>query len=213
VYEDKLPADILDYLIGLGDNQTTPREWEWAVWNDRTLQFQPRGATSHAWYIDVGDLTVERTIDQLANSAYGVYQDANSRTLRTTTNSNAASISRSGLTRRASVSVSSTSAIQAGIQRDAFLNDRQSPIPLVGVSFLVIYDSAGARYPLNMMRSGDTVTIRNLPPTLSTAVDRIRTFRIVRTMYDAITDTITVEPESPLPTLDALLARIAAGLD
>jgi hypothetical protein len=27
VYEDRLPADILNSLIALGDNQTPPRQW------------------------------------------------------------------------------------------------------------------------------------------------------------------------------------------
>jgi hypothetical protein len=56
------------------------------------------------------------------------------------------------------------------------------------------------------------VIVRNLPPTISTSIDRIRSFRLSRTSYDAMTDTLTVEPEQARPTLDALLARIAAGV-
>ncbi len=60
-----------------------------------------------------------------------------------------------------------------------------------------------ARY----VRAGDTVVIRNLPPTLSTEIDRIRIFRITRTEYDPVRNTVTVEPEAPIDSLEALLAQ------
>ena len=55
------------------------------------------------------------------------------------------------------------------------------------------------------------MTIRNLPPTLSTAIDRIRTFRVSETRYDAMTNTLTVIPESPTPRVEIMLARQAVG--
>jgi hypothetical protein len=70
-----------------------------------------------------------------------------------------------------------------------------------------VYDAAGGRWPLWMARSGDTVTIRNLPPTLSAEVDRVRTFRIGRTEYECDSDTLRVEPEESLPRLEMMVAR------
>lgn len=209
VYEDRLPSDILDYLIGLGDNQATPRQWEWGVWEERRLHFRPRGTGARSWFVDISDLQIERTLSQLYNSVYATYQEASGRTLRTAATADSASVARYGLTRRQQIDADTTSAAQAGVQQAAALSDGKDPIPRAGLAFDAIYDSAGARWPLYMMRSGDQVTIRNLPPTLSGALDRIRTFRIVRTLYDVIANTIQVEPESPLPTLAAMLAQQA----
>jgi len=57
------------------------------------------------------------------------------------------------------------------------------------------------------VRAGDTIVMRNLLPTSVLVTDRVRIFRINRTSYNAATNLLTVEPESPLPTLAALLAR------
>ncbi len=69
-----------------------------------------------------------------------------------------------------------------------------------------LYDANGNVWPLFSVRAGDTMIIRNLPPTLSTAIDRIRVFRLTRAEYHVDDDTLTLEPESPLPTLAAMLA-------
>lgn len=211
-YEDQLPSDILTYLVGLGDNQTPPRQWEWGVKEGRQLYFQPQNSASRTWYIDLSDIDINRTIDQIANSVYAVYQDANDRTLRTATASDSLSITRYGLTRRASTAASTTSNTQASVQRDAALADGKDPKPRSGVVLTRVYDGAGARWPLWYVRAGDTVIIRNLPPTLSTSIDRIRIFRLTRTEYHANDDAIQIEPDVPRPTLEALLARLAIGL-
>ena len=75
-----------------------------------------------------------------------------------------------------------------------------------------MYDAAGGRWPLWMARSGDTITIRNLPPTLSLDVDRIRTFRIAETAYSCDTDVLSVTPELPRPSLEVMVARLGAGV-
>jgi hypothetical protein len=62
------------------------------------------------------------------------------------------------------------------------------------------------------VRSGDTITIRNLSPGLSASIDRIRTFRVTHTSYDAMADTLQVEPELPPLTLETMLARQAEGI-
>lgn len=211
-YEDKLPSDILTYLIGLGDNQTVPRMWEWAVWENRVLSFQPRGYAARTWYIDLSAPNIERTLNALANSVYATYQEAGGRVLRTAISADAPSIARYGVTRRKMIAVSSTSATQAGVQVAAALADDKDPIPRASITTDAIFDQNGARWPLTAVRAGDTVVERNLPPTLSTAIDRVRTFRLIRTELDLFTNMLSMEPESPLPTLDSLLARLSAGL-
>jgi hypothetical protein len=80
------------------------------------------------------------------------------------------------------------------------------------VEFERVYDELGAEYPLYAMRAGDTVTMRNLPPTLSTSIDRIRSFTISETEYDAAANTIDITPEEPIPSLVTLVARRDEGL-
>ncbi len=212
VFEDAVPADILTRLVRLGDNQTTPRIWEVGVYDSRVLYFRPQGGAARTWYVDAADLQAVRTIDQLRNSFYTVYSDTTGGDLRTATNSDAASVARYELTRRAAVRASTTSATQAQVQRDAALNDQSDPAPRTRLRFTALYDAAGARWPNYYARAGDTFVIRNLPPQLSTAIDRIRVFRVIATEYQAATDTITVTPESQPATLSFLLARLSAGV-
>jgi hypothetical protein len=212
VYEDEYPADILTRLTGLGDDQTPPRQWECGVWENRLLHLRERGAAARAWLVDAGSLDVERSLATLVNAAYGVYRDPNSQTQRTTTATDAGSIARFALTRRAAVPASTTSSTQAGVQRDAFLEDRAIPPTRAEIKIPVLYDEAGGRWPLWMARSGDTITIRNLPPTLSLDVDRIRTFRIAETAYSCDTNVLSVTPELPRPSLEVMVARLGSGL-
>lgn len=211
-YADLYPADILTRLAGIGDDQTPPRQWEVGVWENRLLHLRVRGAAGRAWYVDAGSLDVERSLATLSNAAYGVYQDANNRVQRTAVATDAGSIARFGLTRRAAVATQTTSSAQAGVQRDAFLADHAVPPTRADIKIAALYDAAGGRWPLWLARSGDTITIRNLPPTLSLDVDRIRTFRIAETTYSCDTDVLSVTPELPRPSLEVMLARRESGL-
>jgi hypothetical protein len=210
VYEDQYPADILDYLVGIGDS--SGYQWECGVKSSQRLYFRRQGSAAHTWYIDVSALDVQRLLDPLANSIYAVYQDASGRNVRAAATSDSASITRYGVTRRQALSVSSTSATQASLQQAAALADGKDPKPRSGITINQVFDANGSRWPLWYVQAGDTVIIRNLAPTLSTSIDRIRVFRLARAEYAFDTDTLSLEPETPLPKLDALLAKIAAGV-
>lgn len=212
VYEDAVPADVLTHLAELGDNQTTPRQWEVGVYEGRVLHFRPRGDAARAWYVDVTDLGIARTIEDLVNSTYAVYQDSTGRKLRTAANTDSASVTRYSVTRRGNIGADTTSSVQAGVQRDTQLADHKDPLPRATVSFDAVYDAAGSRWPLYLVRSGDTITIRNLPPSISTSIDRVRTFRISHTIYDLSGRTLEIELEVPPPRLATLLARRAEGI-
>lgn len=207
LYEDELPADILDRLALL-------HNCEWGVYDGRTLHFRPRGAAGgRQWYVDVTRLTdVQRSLENVRTSAYGVYRDAGGRTRRTAVLDDADSQARHGLTRRGFVSVQTTSLTEAQTHRGVWLSDRATMAIRAQVEFDRLYDAAGARWPLWAARAGDTITMRNLSPTLSTAIDRIRKFRIGETEYDAGANTLSVAPDDPTPTLVTLVARRGAGL-
>lgn len=205
VYNDETGADILTRLAGLGSSAGSV--WEWGVYDGGLLHYRARGSAGRAWYVDATALEVERTIDTLYNSVYAKYSDANGRTLRTAASTASDSVSRYGLTRTRKVNADTTSATQAGYIRDVGLTDGKDPSPRVGLVFDRLYDATGAQWPLWACMSGDSITIRNLPPSISSAIDRISTFRVSETDYDAMTDTITVTPETPVPALDVMIAQ------
>lgn len=210
IYEDTYPADILDHLAAIGD--TAARAYEWGVWEGRQLHFRKRGSAGNQWHVDVTSLEFERSLREVYNSAYAVYSDANNATVRGATSSNVASVGRLGITRRKAVSAKTTSATQANTIRDTVLSDSADPMPRASIRFNQIFTASGAVVPSWRVRAGDTITIRNLPPTLAAITDRMRTFRISRTKYDAIAGVLTIEPESPLPRIETYLARQAEGI-
>jgi hypothetical protein len=203
-YEDVAMGDVLTQLADLGDSAGA--QWEVGVYEGRQLFFRPQGG-GRTWYVDATDLSIARTIEQMANSIRAAYTDANGRRQSTDVNTDTISVSRYGLRRVIVPSADTTNVTLAGTIRDTALADHRDPLPRASIPF----DATGARYPLWLVRAGDTITIRNLPPNLSGSVDRIRTFRITHTSYDAMTNTLTVEPELPRPTLEVMLARKEEG--
>lgn len=212
IYEDQTPADILTYLAELGDNASPPNRWEVGVFEGQRLYFRIRGSAAQQWYVDVADVPqVQRTLELLFNSVYGIYEEASGRTLRTAASTNTDSVSRYGITRRTSVKVDTTLAAQAQFVRDTTLADTKDITPRAGIVVTSVYTASGARVPLWMVRSGDRVTIRNLPPVLSTSIDKIRTFNVYETAHSVDDKTLEITPEAPRPTVDFLLARQAKG--
>jgi hypothetical protein len=206
IYEDEYPAAILDHLALL-------HSYEWAVWEDQLLRFHPKGSVGRDWYVDATRIVdLQRSIENLRNSAYGLYQETGGRTLRTVNNGDPDNQAKYGLVRRGFTNVQTTSATEAATHRDTYLTDRKNLAIRARVEFERVYDATGAEYPLYSIRAGDTITMRNLPPTLSTSIDRIRSFVVGETEYDAATNTIDVTPEDPIPTLVTLVARREEGL-
>lgn len=206
IYEDESPADILDRLALI-------HGYEWGVYEERFLHFRPRGNAGRHWYVDATQiLELQRSLENVRNSAYGVYRAANGGTLRTDTTDDEPGKTRYGLTRRGFVDVQTTSLSEAETHRNVWLSDRADMQARARIEFNQIFDAGGGVWPLWSMRAGDTVTIRNLPPTLSTDIDQIRTFRIGETSYNADSGMMDIAPDDPTPTLVTLVARQGAGI-
>lgn len=201
LYEDDTPAAILNRLALL-------HTYEWGVWEGRRLFFRPVGSGGRHWFVDVTNiLELQRSLENIRNSAYAVYRTAGGETMRTFVRDNDDSQARYEIVRRGFVSVQTTSNTEAENHRNAWLADRANLAIRARIQFDRLYDAAGNQSPLYMLRAGDTITMRNLPPTLSTAVDRIRTFVVGETDYDAGSDTIDMSPVDPVPTLVTLIAQ------
>lgn len=205
IYEDGTPATILDRLAFL-------HEYEWSVWDERLLTFQPREGSGTHWYVDVvNGLELQRSLDNVHNAAYANYRTAGGDTFRTGTKTNSESLTRYGIQRTGNLSLQTTSSTEAATYRDIWLADRATAQSRIKIKIDKVYEASGASSPLYYVRAGDMITIRNLPPTLSVDIDRIRTFTVMETSYNAASDTIDVSPYVPTPTLDLMIARQAAG--
>ncbi len=203
---DMYGAGVLADLVQQGDTTVPPRRWVWSVEAGQLLRFAPLGDGGRTWYVDAATLTVQLSRENLYNDAYAVYQDPSGWPLRTAVNPNTYSVARYALTRRQAVSVNGSNALQAAAARDTVITQGAYPPPRVQVSFPAIFDGSGGRWALWLIRAGDTIFIRNLPPTLSTTVNQVQSFIISRVEYSLDDDSVLVEPLDPLPTLVAALA-------
>jgi len=212
IYLDATPSDILDYLAALGDTSAPPRVWEWGVTIDQALYFRPRGS-GRTWTIDAGTLDLQQSMDGLRNAAYATYQDASGRTLRTATTTDPISIKRFGITRTIGIGTQTTVSAQATTHRDAALTDGANPRPRSGFDGIRwIFDTVGMpSYPW-LANPGDVVSVRNLNPTSSADIDRVRTFVLSEMEFDADSGLATLTPEDPTPSLDVITARYSANM-
>lgn len=206
LYEDEYPAVIFDRLALL-------HGYEWGVWEGRRLHFRTRGSAGRQWAVDVTRiLELQRSLENVRNSAYGVYRDADGRTMRTTATDDSDSQERYAVIRRGFIDVQTTSLSEAQTQRSAWLTGRADDALRASIEFERLYDITGAEYPLYMLRAGDTVTMRNLAPTLDGSVDQVRTFIVGETEYNAANNTIRISPAEPIPAIDVMIARREAGI-
>lgn len=201
VYEDRPIADILTELA-----TQDPTRFEVGVDNRRMLYYRPRYSRSNTWFALIDDLSIGRSLNQLYNSGYVLYTNANGDKTRTAIVTNAQSVSEYGITRRQKIDADTSSATQANNMRDASVADSSQPSGRASMPIRMIYGPGAGPVPLWRVRAGDEITVMNLPPNISRDINAIQTYRISRTVYDAINDTLEVEPEDPATTLDAVIA-------
>jgi hypothetical protein len=200
LYEDRTPANILDYLAS--------RElYDWGVNAERVFFFRPRASVARDWFVEAAGFQVQESLANLSNSVYAQYRTASGRTMRTAAASDALSIQSYGLTRRSSVAAQTTSATEAAVWRDAALADGIAYALRATVRIGRITDRGGAERPAYEMLPGDNLIITNLPQTLSPDIDNLSTIRLARVDYNADTGAVSVESDSPIPTLVTLIAR------
>lgn len=203
-YTDTDMRQILTRFALLGSTASDPLRWEVGVGTDERLFFRPRGSAGQTWYVDAAAIDIERSLSRVWNSAYTRYASGTS---TTATTNDIASITRYGAVRRRAYSSRTTDLTQAEQERDAVLADGATPSPRASLVTDQVFTPTGGRVPLWMVRSGDTVIVRNLPPEAGATVDRIRTFIIAETRFSCDTTTLDITPEAPLPRLDVQVAR------
>lgn len=210
-YIDKLPADILANLTRSGEKNSDL--FEVGVWEDQILHYRPRGDDGRDFFTDVEAMTISSTLDTLVNSAYATYKEPSGRTLRTAVAVNQNSIDRLDIIRRRHQVTRTTSSSLAETYRDALLERQKDITPKAQIIMRGLFNRSGGRYPLWVLRSGDTLTLRNLPSTAPQELDKIRKFVVKRTRYDAIKDILKPTPELDIPTVEFIIANNSISTD
>jgi hypothetical protein len=213
IYEDELAIDIIPGLETLGDDQTPPRYWRASVWEGKRVTFAPVGEGAKSYQVNFGDLTINRSVDTAYTGFYGAYNSrSGGEIMRTDQANNDYALRRLGFSRVAKISISTTSAAQAQKGRDAAVEDSRYSLPFSSFTVRKIFSSLQTAVPLYLPRPGDNVTIRNWPPILGAARDRVRTFRILETALRLKTGELTITPEVYPRSLDQMLARRDEGI-
>ena len=204
-YSDVYCNDVINSLLGV---DATGGRWEAGIWEGQTVYYRSRGSQARTFYTDALELRVNSTAATLRNQYYATYKNGNGRTLRTATADNAASQSRYGVVRQGVAQTNTTNSTLAGTYRDAALDNNKDITPSSQVICKGLYTAGGAEVPFWMIRAGDTLTIRNLPPNASTDIDKIRTFTVAGRKYYPNTDEVSIIPELDTPSVAFLLTRV-----
>lgn len=208
-YVDQYPTEIINDLIAKSD--TSARRWVAMVYDDKRLIVRPRGS-GVTWYTDIAEIEIARTLSALYNSTYAIYKGAREEyELRTANNTDALSVSTYGITRRNAITIDTLSGTQAAFIRDTQLAAQKDPIPRAKVKIDRLLDQYDNPYPLFFARTDDILVLRNLPPTLGAAYDKLRTLVIAGTDYDMVAGTITLDLELPIPDINVQIAQALKG--
>ena len=205
-FEDDIPADILTELAERGDDSSPAEVYEVGVWEGQQLHFRQQGSQAQEWYIDLGDFRIDSTLDTMYNEVYATYRRVDGLTLRSDMATDSASVSKYNIKRRKQAASRLEFYFPAADYRNAVLEETKDITPRARIVTDKIYTSSGALAPIYLCRAGDNCTIRNLPVTGGSAVDKIRRFRIHRTRLDCDTGLLEITPELEPPSLVDLVA-------
>lgn len=205
LWEDTTPADIIDELAARGD--AAGRRWEAKVWENRALRFHPAGTNGDVYFVDNGDVELNRSTEMMYNAAYATYKGntQNNRTLRTAVGTDPGSIAANRLTRLQTVDADTTNSTEATSVRDNAIANSKALTPRANISFRRVYDQSGTIIPLYRLRAGDLVIVRGGNTAIEKDYAKFSQILLGRTMFDVDNRRISVEPADPAATLVALL--------
>lgn len=194
--------------------------YEVAVYENKTLSFQPADLTDYTWQVRFDDPGVQLdlqgdSIEDLANGAevsfINVQTNARDRVtpethalLSDTDPDNV--VNQAGLDIRKKVELSSQTTTDGAVQigRAALAEANQPKAPGTITARGRIRDRQGNFQPAWLVRAGDTIAVTNHPN------DRPRL--VVETQYDHASGTVTIAVDGTLRRLDAFLDRYATAL-
>lgn len=194
-------AGMLDVL----DQLAKPAGYSFGVQEDGLLWYGV--PTARSWMVQAADVTLCRPVDRLANNVSVLYRNAAGIDQLTSAATDTVSIAQNGYTQRLVLNAQTTIQREAELIRDTALADGKARSVEAQVSIARLYDAGGTRYPVDMIAPGDTISIANLSPVLSSP--ELRTFTVGDVGYNPLIDRVDVALDMPLPRLDILLAQLA----
>jgi len=204
VYED---ADMPTVIAEFADRGNSSEViFEAGVWEDARLHFRPKGSNGRTFYIDAGSIAMGDILNNMQNSTYALWKDLNNETRRTAVVNDDESQNQFGIKRRFALKTDSQTLIEAEQFRDTALIDSKKPRPRSKVAIgHGLFDATGGSYPIWEIRSGDQIVLRNLQPSFSVDIERVRKFTVARTQYS--NDQIEITPSEPMPELEFLILK------
>jgi hypothetical protein len=180
LFEDMTPAAILDDLVIKGDS--SGRRWDWSVFEYQRLRLAYEGYGGLTWYVDSAPPLL-RSLGNIENEQYALYQDAAGRTKRTAVATDSGSAGAFGIKRRGVINASTTSQTEAELIRTVQLNDKRynGSLGEFEVKYLRAVD--GAIVPGWYARPGDRIIARGYPAGSASSIDYIRWFPIFATDF------------------------------
>jgi len=211
VWHDAIPAEIIGDLAERG---TRTARYEAGVTADGYLWFRDEHSAlrgGQTWYVEVGDIALEQSLEALTNRVYATYRGADNSTQRTADVSDQQSVARYGLIRRGVVDSDAPDVTRALARAALGVRQTATLSPLTRITISRVYSPANAPAPLWLIQPGDTIVIRNVP--LDIATDSGQTgisFRIGEIRYDGSSNQIEVQPETTTPSAEHQLAALIA---
>ncbi len=211
---DDYPLDIIVDTLGPGNPDGDESVYHLAVWEDRVPFWTKRAVSEVDYYVWLEALGQARFIQSghdLRNRVLTRHLIGGA-TTRTAAADDADSQARYPV-RELVVGQGEINATNATNARDQALAEQK--LPRQQQSFTVhgrvwgVANAALTELPKWEVRAGKVVRVQDLvPPSVSSpAFDDLRTFFILGTEYDAVTDTLKVQPDRPAARVSSVLAR------
>lgn len=195
VYLDQRPGDIMDELTRPG-NGIVP--FVWGVDHQRVVFIRDATEVQRTWQIELDTMTMDRLNTNVFNSGYALQTAIDGRQTRSTTLTNADSVTQLDLTRQTFIESPASTFIDDVVRTE--LDNVSTPIPEIAIvpSRVTLLGAIVEPY---RVRAGDAVQLLSLPFIGVDGLARLRQFRVIETRYDAITDRIEIVPEKAPPRL------------
>lgn len=195
VFNNTPYTDALAFVSAPGD--TSNKEIEYFVADDRALIYQRRGLYNRVWYIDESDFSLERGMEDVRNTIRSSYKDSFGNEVYTDAVVDNYSVEYWGLTRSVRVKsggVTSATATNVATTQVSILGQA---VPSASMTIASVSDASGMRYPAYVLRANDIVVVRNIE---YGSEDTINSFYVAHTQYSAMSDSMTVELDVPQTT-------------
>ncbi len=215
-WEDEYPGDIITEIAKIG---ASDKRWWFAVWEGREPWFVSETISAVTWNVRLedfapGGLSLRKSPTDYASEVYAVYL-AGGVVTRTATASDATIAAENVRKVHVVGNMGEIDSAVATERRDTELAWRKYIQPASRFTLRgAVYDANYLRCPLWRVRAGDVIRIADLVPESTTAVslDKLRTFYILRTDYDADRNTLTLEPDVNTANLATQLVKGGIGI-